>query len=379
MDTAAMDVHLPLPRALLWQWHFLHFWDSLLFNGEPNALTEGRWSRMRSRLEAAGKEYGSGRVVELPRVTGLSPAEFYANYVVPNRPVVLAGAARDWKCVREWTPEYLAERYGHFNIMTVEGKDWTPAISASIGMQEHRLADLIADIRRGGKRYASFYPLFRFHPELLEDLDVRWLERHFRARKMVPWQRRAFPKLFLGGPGTSTTTHCAGILNLFVQIYGEKQWDLWNPAAAPFLYPEFRIANNMTSLVDFRNPDYQQSPLFRHPDRFRTVLQPGDILFVPAWWWHAVTNLTTTISVSNFVGRLRSSWYGNSFCVRALMDPWTIAVFVLANEDAEEEWEVSVHKVLYAGSRKGYTGTLANFKDFVMHSLRERRRLGARP
>ena len=55
MDIAAMDVHLPLPRALLWQWHFLHFWDSLLFNGEPNALTEGRWSRMRSRLEAAGK------------------------------------------------------------------------------------------------------------------------------------------------------------------------------------------------------------------------------------------------------------------------------------------------------------------------------------
>jgi cupin-like protein len=368
-----------VPDSLLRRWHRLHFWHSLLFKGKSNRLMDRLWPRVNDRLLEVGRRHGPGKVLDLPRVEGISPQEFYANHVVPNRPVVLAGAARRWRCVEEWTPEYFAAQYGNASVLTVEGKRWTPSGSeAGVPLQNYRLADLIDDVKRGGSRYASFYPFFTYHPELVEHLDVAFLERYFRIRKVFPWQRRVFPKLFLGGPGTSTPTHCAGIINLFVQIYGEKQWDLWHPHAAPFLYPEFRIGNNIAGLVDFRDPDYAKCPLYQYPDRYRTVLEPGDILFVPAWWWHAVQNLTATISVSNFVARMRSTKYGMSFCTRAMLDPWTIAVFLLANEDAEKEWEITLPKLLYSGSRAGYWGTVANFARFVVHNIRGRLGLGQR-
>ena len=88
--------------------------------------------------------------------------------------------------------------------------------------RDYTVTDLIDDIQHGGRRYASFYPFFMFHPELVEHFDVA-----------------------------------------FVHIYGEKQWDIWHPHAAPFLYPEFRIGNNIASLVDFREPDYDRCPLYR--------------------------------------------------------------------------------------------------------------------
>src|SRR5687768_5330745 len=41
------------------------------------------------------------------------PGDFYGEYVVPRRPVVLRGAAREWPAVAKWTPAYLKEVIGH--------------------------------------------------------------------------------------------------------------------------------------------------------------------------------------------------------------------------------------------------------------------------
>lgn len=42
------------------------------------------------------------------------------------------------------------------------------------------------------------------------------------------------------------------------------------------------------SPVDILDPDYERFPLFRGAKRLQCVLRPGDVLFMPAFWWHEV-------------------------------------------------------------------------------------------
>jgi hypothetical protein len=104
--------------------------------------------------------------------------------------------------------------------------------------------------------------------------------------------------MYVGGPSTSTSFHCAGISNLYVQVYGRKKWLLVSPRFTLFMYPALSKGLNWQSCVDFRNPDYDSCPLYRYVNRYETVLEPGDVLWNPPFVWHSVLNLTTSIAVS---------------------------------------------------------------------------------
>ena len=39
-------------------------------------------------------------------------------------------------------------------------------------------------------------------------------------------------------------------------------------------------------MVDIENPDPQQFPLFSSAERYEADLGPGDVLFIPALWFH---------------------------------------------------------------------------------------------
>ena len=43
------------------------------------------------------------------------------------------------------------------------------------------------------------------------------------------------------------------------------------------------------SLVDFYNPDGEKQPLFdKVKGKMHATIEEGDILFIPAYWWHHV-------------------------------------------------------------------------------------------
>src|ERR1700685_3842025 len=50
----------------------------------------------------------------------LSRKDFLHEYVLPNRPVVLKDAARDWPAIGRWTPDFFKERYGSKKVPVFE-------------------------------------------------------------------------------------------------------------------------------------------------------------------------------------------------------------------------------------------------------------------
>ena len=52
------------------------------------------------------------------------------------------------------------------------------------------------------------------------------------------------------------------------------------------------------SAVSVLKPDLDRYPLFAEARYTDAVLEPGDVLFIPSGWWHAVHSLTTSASIN---------------------------------------------------------------------------------
>lgn len=266
-----------------------------------DGLRAERWAAIHDRLLAETAGMPDGRVEPVDRVRGLTPAEFHERYFLTGLPVVLEGAAADWPAIQKWTPDFLMRYCGNDEIDVLDGQHWTVGGgSAVVTTTESRLRvrELMEVVKSGGAWYGAFLELLDKYADLRSDLDLSFVARYGHTRQRIPWQRNVLAKMYVGGPGTSTSFHCAGVSNLYVQAHGRKKWVLVQPEYTPFMYPAPQRGINWQSWVDFRNPDLASCPLYRLVDRRETVLEPGDVLWNPPFVWHGVANLTESIAVS---------------------------------------------------------------------------------
>ncbi|EDV20524.1 uncharacterized protein TRIADDRAFT_31789 [Trichoplax adhaerens] len=91
--------------------------------------------------------------------------------------------------------------------------------------------------------------------------------------------------------------------NFLAMIRGRKRVRLYGCQTQP-LYPNPLGSKGRTiqSQVDCDNPDYQKFPLFHNSQCQEYVLESGEMLFIPAFCWHQVTSLDTSISINMFFG-----------------------------------------------------------------------------
>jgi hypothetical protein len=104
------------------------------------------------------------------------------------------------------------------------------------------------------------------------------------------------PRFWLGPAGTVTPLHCDYDDNIFAQIWGSKRIFLAPPHHDEFLYT--REANPVLfgSSFDPEAPDFEAFPLARQAAVVEVVVQPGDMLYVPAGWYHQVRALSFSLS-----------------------------------------------------------------------------------
>lgn len=239
-------------------------------------------------------KHGEGRIMPIERRKDLSLEEFKNHYVKKGIPVVMEGAAKDWPCVQKWSLEYFKQLHGKDEIVLVDQA--IPGYPYELTT----LADVIDNIRGGGSKYYRFYPLLARHPEHLQDFDYKWLKER---RNPLCWFD-AF-QVFIGGQGSYTALHNANQSNLFVQVYGEKKWVLYSHYYSPVVDPHpvrnvYRSAPGKRETGPFNpfEPDFDYPfELYKNIDGYSVHLKPGDILWNPPFYWHAVKNATDSIGV----------------------------------------------------------------------------------
>jgi len=262
-----------------------------------------RWNlaRLLARLEA---EHGpAGPPPEaVPTRTAFDPEAFSSEFRRPGRPVVLKGLAAGFPAVARWSPAFFREHYGDVPVVTVDGSQRAladlEAGAGSFHTEAMTVREQVDRMLAGRTDYVSFFgDLFSRDPGLCEDIPLQQLEPLLSRKRFAA---NPLFKLFMGASGTSTPWHCAELQNLFVQIHGRKDWVLAPPSSTPCLDPRITGWNQQYchAMIDFRAPDLERFPLYRHTQLFHASLEPGDLLYIPPFWWHYVVNPTVSIGLA---------------------------------------------------------------------------------
>jgi hypothetical protein len=218
----------------------------------------------------------------VPRLGKLDGAAFRAR-AAEGLPFLVTGVVKRWPLCA-LAPDALRERYGHVPVRARVGDYVATAFAPDRAMRDMSLReylDLSAAPPDGLPPYVG-------------NLELRELNAmcHWPAYfdKMGP------PRFWLGPARTVTPLHCDYDDNIFAQIWGSKRIFLAPPHHDEFLYT--REANPVLfgSPFDPEAPDFDAFPLARQAAIVEVVVEPGDMLYVPAGWYHQVRALTFSLS-----------------------------------------------------------------------------------
>lgn len=270
------------------------FLDHFLGRRLAFSLTRPLRKKVYDGMYKTMQQHRKGELFEVDRIENLEEQVFIEEYLLKNKPVIFSGKANDWDCVKNWSLAYLKELHGDDEIIIVNQED------VENTHEELTLGELIDGIGAGLARYYRFYPLIQRHPERLLDFDYKWMQAH-RHQKI---KYDAF-QVFIGPDESYTPLHNANPGNLFTQVCGEKEWILFPEYYTPVLDPNPVRSNYRTAPIRKEYGPYNpfdpehESPyhLFEYCDRYKAHLKPGDVLYVPPYWWHAVKNIGHSIGV----------------------------------------------------------------------------------
>jgi lysine-specific demethylase 8 len=248
------------------------------------------------------------RVTPVDRIARPDPAEFFERYIMRRRPVILTDVAASWPAHTKWTPEYFKERFGgvevECQVFDPTQVDVENPLEALRCRKYERISMAVfvetAFQDTAIKRYLAQWPVFKKIPQLKE--DVGSLAEYCissRRKNQLPTVADIF--LWFGPAGTYSPTHFDTKDNLFVQLWGTKTFTLFSPEESRNLYyPWHEYGMFNFSPLDISKPDLERFPRFQRATRYTCQVAPGEILYLPARWWHCVSATEHSISLSHW-------------------------------------------------------------------------------
>ena len=105
------------------------------------------------------------------------------------------------------------------------------------------------------------------------------------------------------------------------QLLFTCRWMFFPPEDIPYLYPLYNHSTDAVFEVSLGNPDLHLHPLLCLTHPRECILQPGEVLFVPAGCPHRVENLEKSLAISaNFVDLSNFEAVCKELKVNALVD-----------------------------------------------------------
>ncbi|KAF8969947.1 hypothetical protein BDZ97DRAFT_1793575 [Flammula alnicola] len=256
---------------------------------------------------------------------------FQSNF--SRAPFILRNYARSWRALRDhaWrSATYLRSVAGPGRVVPVEvGHDYRSAtwkqdlmpwdaFLSSLDFEDQPSSGLTTNLL-----YLAQHDLTKQFPSLREDIIVPDYVYASLTPTDYPDYRppvnddQILFNTWLGPKGAMSPAHTDPYYNCYVQVVGYKSVWLAPPSASSSMYPFAPIhASNdepdmhlpsselgNTSKVDVFSgdqglgnfPDFVQQVI---PVSMTATLSPGDMLFFPPGWWHAMKSETTSFSFS---------------------------------------------------------------------------------
>lgn len=209
-------------------------------------------------------------------------------------PVLLRGLAAAWPALQSWDRAYLLSRWGD------------APVSVALGLPAHGVPFLVpeSEFRRALTMRAFWEELEAGRSWIDEQAlsTLPGLEDDLRMAELMGSRPRLELNLWLGR-GTKSGLHFDPMDNFLIMIRAHKFVALASSREAARLYPF--VGSIMRSQLDVERPDFVRFPRAADVEMQVGRISPGDVLYIPAGWWHYVASPTATphISVTCSFGR----------------------------------------------------------------------------
>ncbi|MCJ1281592.1 hypothetical protein MMC26_000912 [Xylographa opegraphella] len=262
----------------------------------------------------------------------------FMRYVARNRPFVVRKGASGWAAVQRWDCRYLVDKMKDRNVnvaITPHGNA-DAVVTAPDGVRyfvkpyevEEPFADFLAEVRRQERdgdvtsnvMYAQTQNdnLRGEYSELFEDV-----EQDISCARIALEQQPDAINLWIGNSRSVTALHRDNYENIYCQVIGQKHFTLVSPVETGHIDEQCLPSATYMSSGSKGNsetpdslPEVRQEQLVITPDKdsvpvpcatldvnrieqdmqeihhcrpIRVTLGPGDMLYLPALWYHTVS------------------------------------------------------------------------------------------
>jgi len=250
-----------------------------------------------------------GRMTAVSRVpASIEIEEFRERFELPEVPVVIEGGGRQCPAVGNWSPSYLKGKVGHVVVPYKKSSNHqhpnfhAPSLGEMFARAESTLSELVdfvtsAPVEERAKRLFTGderFLLQRRDGRIRRDAELAPLLDDVPLPRFVPEEQLYTIWGWISGAGVRTWLHYDNNYchNLNAQLTGKKRCSLYRPADLyaldPFPLGGPNPAHNC-SRIDVESNS--QAEAFRALEAFEAEIVAGDLLFIPACWFHTFVHL----------------------------------------------------------------------------------------
>lgn len=226
---------------------------------------------------------------QVDRIHNPAETEFNDKYGFCSKPVIITGLMEQWKARHNWTSEFFKTNYGSFEEYGFRCDDENKR-------KLFKISEYIDYMQNCPDAEPYYLKNCQFHlkTNVIDDYTVPiYFQDYFqRFYKNLPFR---LSWLFMGATNTYSKLH-QDIFNTSAWnavISGRKLWLFYPSDQEQYLYE---------GAVNPFKPNISRYCNFQKANPLVCVQNPGEVVFTPGGWWHAVYNLEGGISITeNFV------------------------------------------------------------------------------
>lgn len=275
---------------------------------------------------------------EVERVENLSVKDFKMNYLDKCIPVIIENYLSTWPAFN-WTLDSVKKKAGHRDVFVRRNTDSDDyKLGQKYNIESMKFEEYITNIQQGNKKantsYLAVQNIKKTFPELDTDLKV----------PEYIGKVHGGPFLWVAHQGHYEFCHFDPDDNFLIVISGKKHVRLYE-CDVENMYPNKLGSKGKTiqSQVNCDYPDLEKFPQFKNVLSYECFIESGEMLFFPAFWWHQVTSVETTISVNIFFGDEGT----NSYISKVMKGPqWKSFEYWLLNIIEQNKDKESFKRVL---------------------------------
>ena len=249
------------------------------------------------------------RYVPIPRVAGLNAREFEATYAMTNHPVILESFDRvaNWEVFSDWRFSRLKEQFGATTIsprVNYPNPDhwWiNPFETLPRDFPQFKKMTVSEFIDLANDPASRENPVYWRNrgPDAGADETFKPFFDGVHYDQIVSGDHDIHVELLIGSAGTRAGFHQDDRHNFLVHVSGRKQVFLGSPYYTRCFYPFAGLPEKSPIAPDYPNEKY---PLFSEATIVTGTIGPGEVLWIPRGWWHALIALEPTIMLGCFYG-----------------------------------------------------------------------------